>query len=80
MASICDIVLNHTANESEWLKKHPECTYSCDTCPHLRPAFLLDALLAQVSNIVDAGLLEFQNVPKIIENEDHLNVSKNQSD
>lgn len=40
VASICDIVLNHTGNESPWLLEHPEATYSCYTCPHLRPAFM----------------------------------------
>lgn len=40
VASICDIVLNHTGNESPWLLEHPEATYSCFTYPHLRPAFM----------------------------------------
>lgn len=74
IASICDIVLNHTANESKWLQEHPECTYSCATCPHLRPAFLLDALLAQVGVDVHEGKLEKDGIPKIIETEDHLQV------
>lgn len=72
VASICDIVLNHTANESEWIKEHPEGTYSCFTCPHLRPAYLLDACLAQVGTDVAAGHLDHIGVPVIVETEDHL--------
>uniref|UniRef100_A0A336MYR3 Glycogen debranching enzyme n=1 Tax=Culicoides sonorensis TaxID=179676 RepID=A0A336MYR3_CULSO len=78
IASICDIVLNHTANESEWVKEHPESTYSCFTCPHLRPAFLLDALLVQVGADVKEGKLENHGVPKVIETEDHLQALKHQ--
>lgn len=72
IASICDIVLNHTANESVWIREYPECSYNCFTCPHLRPAFLLDALLARVGEDVGAGLLEHVGVPKVVETNDHL--------
>ncbi|XP_037040350.1 glycogen debranching enzyme isoform X3 [Bradysia coprophila] len=78
IASICDIVLNHTANESEWIHDHPEAAYSCFTCPYLRPAFLLDALLAQVTVDTKAGLLETVGVPQIVETEDHLQALKYQ--
>uniref|UniRef100_A0A1B0DM07 Glycogen debranching enzyme n=1 Tax=Phlebotomus papatasi TaxID=29031 RepID=A0A1B0DM07_PHLPP len=78
MASICDIVLNHTANESSWLKVHPETTYSCMTCPHLRPAFLLDAVLAMASADTAAGLLETFGVPTEIDREDHINALRHQ--
>lgn len=78
IASICDIVLNHTANESEWIREHPDAAYSCLTCPHLRPAFLLDCLLVQISLDVTKGLLENVGVPTIIENENHLDALKYQ--
>ncbi len=78
IASICDIVLNHTANESEWIQEHPEATYSCYTCPHLRPAFVLDALLAQITADTKAGHLEMVGVPEIVETEDHLQALKHQ--
>lgn len=78
IASICDIVLNHTANESEWIREHPEAAYSCFTCPYLRPAFLFDALLAQVTADTKAGLLETVGVPQIVETEDHLQALKYQ--
>lgn len=78
IASICDIVLNHTANESDWLQEHPDATYSCKTMPHLRPAFLLDAVLAQCGRDVQACVLEIVGVPKVIENEDHLQALKYQ--
>lgn len=58
MLSICDVVLNHTANETPWLAEHPEATYNCLDCPHLRPAALLDALLARLSEDVARGMLE----------------------
>lgn len=78
IASICDIVLNHTANESEWIQDHPEASYSCFTCPYLRPAFLLDALLAQLTVDTKAGLLETVGVAQIVETEDHLQALKYQ--
>ena len=48
MFSICDIVLNHIAKESAWIKEHPDCSYNCHNSPHLRPAFLLDRMIYQV--------------------------------
>lgn len=73
MASICDIVLNHTANESEWIQEHPEVTYNCVNCPYLRPAYLLDAALHQFSMDVKRGLYEDRGVPSEVCTEDHLN-------
>lgn len=78
ITSICDIVLNHTANESEWIREHPEASYSCFTCPYLRPAFLLDALLAQATVDTAEGRLELVGVPQIVETEDHLQALKHQ--
>lgn len=78
IASICDIVLNHTANDSEWLKKHPDSTYSCFTMPHLRPAFLLDVVFGWITNDAANGKLETVGVPKIVENEDHLQAIRHQ--
>lgn len=78
IASICDIVLNHTANESTWILEHPEATYSCYTMPHLRPAFLLDAIFGKVTADTAAGLLENVGVPIIIENDDHIQALRHQ--
>lgn len=72
VSSICDIVLNHTANESEWIREHPDATYSCITMPHLRPAFLLDVVFGWVTRDVIAGRLETDGVPIIVENENHI--------
>lgn len=72
LASICDIVLNHTANESKWIFEHPEATYSCYTMPHLRPAFLLDAVLGKVTTDTATGKLENFGVPNIVETDDHI--------
>ncbi|XP_053966475.1 glycogen debranching enzyme isoform X1 [Anastrepha ludens] len=78
IASICDIVLNHTANESDWVREHPEVTYNCATSPYLRPAFLFDALLANCSQDVAAGYLENVGVPAVIDREEHLQALKYQ--
>lgn len=78
VASICDIVLNHTANESDWLIAHPDATYSCATCPYLRPAFLLDAMFAKCGEDIANGVLENVGVPKIINHEHHLDGLKYQ--
>lgn len=75
MLSICDIVLNHTANESPWLREHPECTYNLQNCPHLRPAYLLDLTLYKFSLEVSKGLWEFSGVPAEVNCDEHLQVS-----
>nr|XP_015838644.1 PREDICTED: glycogen debranching enzyme [Tribolium castaneum] len=72
VVSICDIVLNHTANESAWLKEHPEATYNCQNCPYLRPAYLLDAAFHQFSLDVSKGVYEDKGIPPQVSTEDHL--------
>lgn len=71
--SICDIVLNHTANETEWLQEHPESTYNCLNCPYMRPAYLLDAALHQFSMNVKKGVYETEGIPPEVCTEDHIN-------
>ncbi|GJQ87827.1 hypothetical protein Trydic_g18672 [Trypoxylus dichotomus] len=73
IASICDIVLNHTANESKWLVDHPEVTYNCANCPYMRPAYLLDAALALFSSNIGKGYYETKGIPREVCTEDHLN-------
>ena len=64
MLSICDIVLNHAANNSVWVREHPECTYNLSNCPHLRPAFLLDRMFYYCTVDIDDGKWVDRGVPK----------------
>lgn len=56
--SITDIVLNHTADDSPWIKEHPECSYNMMNSPHLRPAFLLDSAFIWLAKDMESGVLE----------------------
>ncbi|XP_050499688.1 glycogen debranching enzyme isoform X2 [Diabrotica virgifera virgifera] len=73
VTSICDIVLNHTANESKWIQEHPEVTYNCVNCPYMRPAYLLDAAFDFFSSEVKRGVYEDRGIPPDVTSEDHLN-------
>lgn len=70
--AITDVVLNHSANESEWLKEHPESTYNLINSPHLRPAYLLDRAIWYFSLEVARGNWAFSSIPPNVENEKHL--------
>ncbi|KAG7195199.1 uncharacterized protein KQ657_003725 [Scheffersomyces spartinae] len=48
--AMTDIVLNHTANNSEWLIEHPDAGYNAETAPHLKSAIELDLALREYSN------------------------------
>lgn len=49
LLSLTDVVYNHTAHNSEWLRDHPEAGYSVKTAPHLNPALDLDTALLDFS-------------------------------
>ncbi|KAH3682838.1 hypothetical protein WICPIJ_006177 [Wickerhamomyces pijperi] len=49
LLSITDIVFNHTADNSEWLREHPDSGYNKETAPHLTSAIELDGMLLEFS-------------------------------
>jgi glycogen debranching enzyme len=67
--SITDLVYNHAANDCAILDKHPEASYNLINSPHLKPAYLLDAILMQFTRDVQEGKIE--KIPAKIEKE-HL--------
>ncbi|CAF0767665.1 unnamed protein product [Adineta steineri] len=69
--SITDLVYNHAANDCAILEKHPEASYNLINSPHLKPAFLLDAILMHFTRDVNEGKIE--KIPAKIEKE-HLPV------
>lgn len=57
LLSMTDVVWNHTASNSPWLREHPEAGYSIKTAPHLQAAYELDdALLSFSRSLRSLGL------------------------
>lgn len=63
MLCMSDLVLNHASFDSPWLVEHPECTYNLVNSPHLRPAFLVDRIIANVSHGIATGQYLERDMP-----------------
>jgi len=72
MLSFTDLVLNHIANESEWLAENPQCVYNLVNAPHMKPAFLLDCLLARFSKEIADGMWRDGGLPPEVRTEKQL--------
>ncbi|KAJ8409510.1 hypothetical protein AAFF_G00229110 [Aldrovandia affinis] len=70
---ITDVVYNHTAANSPWIREHPECGYNLVNSPHLKPAWVLDRALWHLTDDIAHGKYENQGLPALIENDGHLN-------
>ena len=67
LLSLTDVVWNHTANNSEWLREHPDSGYNATTAPHLIPAIELDKALLEFSHS-----LQELGLPTVLESEADL--------
>ncbi|ODN03632.1 Glycogen debranching enzyme, partial [Orchesella cincta] len=76
MLSICDLVLNHTANETPWLKTNPESCYNLENSPHLRPAYILETILYQFSHDIAQGKYVSKGLPAAVKTEEHLLIAR----
>merc|ERR1712127_269384 len=63
MFSICDLVYNHMANESEFLVKCPQATFNMANSPHLIPAFVMDRAIYHVTEQISRGDHESRGLP-----------------
>uniref|UniRef100_A0A672NX71 Glycogen debranching enzyme n=1 Tax=Sinocyclocheilus grahami TaxID=75366 RepID=A0A672NX71_SINGR len=72
MLCITDVVYNHTAANSKWIKKHPECGYSLVNSLHLKPAWVLDRALWHVTCAIADGKYKDRGLPALIQNHEHL--------
>lgn len=50
LLSMTDVVWNHTADNSEWIREYPDAGYNAETAPHLRSAIELDRALLEFSD------------------------------
>ncbi|KAJ2966885.1 hypothetical protein NQ176_g9935 [Zarea fungicola] len=50
LLSLTDIVLNHTASNSQWLQEHPDAGYNLLTAPWLQSAYELDTKLLELGD------------------------------
>jgi hypothetical protein len=77
MLTCGDIVLNHTAVNSAFVRVHPECTYNIHNTPHLRPAYVLDRALVYFARDVERGVyVESHGLPTMITDEAYLEVDE----
>uniref|UniRef100_A0A8D2ZVL6 Glycogen debranching enzyme n=1 Tax=Scophthalmus maximus TaxID=52904 RepID=A0A8D2ZVL6_SCOMX len=73
MVCVTDVIYNHTAVDSEWIRLHPECGYNLVNAPYLKPAWLLDRALWHLSCEVADGKYTDRGVPPLIHDEQHMN-------
>ncbi|KAG9276162.1 glycogen debranching enzyme [Astyanax mexicanus] len=69
---ITDVVYNHTASNSKWLRLHPECGYNLVNSPHLKPAWILDRALWHFNCDLADGRYSDSGIPSLVENEKQL--------
>lgn len=50
LLALTDVVWNHTADNSEWLREFPDAGYNAETAPHLKSAIELDRTLQEYSD------------------------------
>ncbi|KAL5628138.1 hypothetical protein BROUX41_002886 [Berkeleyomyces rouxiae] len=67
LLSLTDVVLNHTAYNSEWLQEHPEAGYNLTTAPWLESAYILDTKLLELSS-----KLKEKGLPTLLRDEKDL--------
>ncbi|XP_054622579.1 glycogen debranching enzyme isoform X2 [Dunckerocampus dactyliophorus] len=73
MLCITDVVYNHTAANSMWIRDHPECGYNLVNSPHLRPAWVLDRAIWHLTTRIVDGRYKDKGLSADITNENHLN-------
>ncbi|KAG7661723.1 GDB1 [[Candida] subhashii] len=76
LLSLTDVVWNHTANNSDWLREYPDAGYNATTAPHLTPAIELDAALLEFSSKLEefdlpVDIKDEKDLKKIIEGIQH---------
>ncbi|XP_046879349.1 glycogen debranching enzyme-like isoform X1 [Hypomesus transpacificus] len=72
MVCITDVVYNHTAANSKWIRLHPECGYNLVNSPHLKPAWVLDRAFWHLTCDLADGVYAELGVPALVETQTQL--------
>uniref|UniRef100_A0A8C9WDA4 Glycogen debranching enzyme n=1 Tax=Scleropages formosus TaxID=113540 RepID=A0A8C9WDA4_SCLFO len=73
MLCITDVVYNHTAANSKWIREHPECGYNLVNSPHLKPAWVLDRAIWHLTCDLAEDKYVDRGLPALIQSDRHLN-------